>query len=133
MTISRRSWRCLSRRAFARISIIVRLGESSMNSGASDTSPILRTSLFQSSSLIVPLRMWLSGMRASADSSRMVISVRLISSEKITLVRPCLIDAARAMSRPRVELWVGIIASTGEVQMVGASTSTQRTGTARPA
>ena len=45
MMISRRSWRCLSRRAFARISIMVRLGESSMNSGADDTSPILRTSL----------------------------------------------------------------------------------------
>ncbi len=88
--ISRRSCRCLSRRALARISIIVRFGESSMNNGASDTSPILRTSLFQSSSLILPLRMWLSGMRASADSSRMVISVRLISSEKMHAGQPVL-------------------------------------------
>ena len=39
----------------------------------------------------------------------MVISVRLISSEKMTLVSWCLIEAARAMSRPSVELWVGII------------------------
>ena len=94
----------MSRRALARISIMVRFGESSMNSGASETSPILRTSLFQSSSLILPLRMWLSGIRASADSSRMVISVRLISSEKMQLVSPCLIDADRAMSSPSVEL-----------------------------
>ena len=40
MMTRRRSWRCLSRRHFARISIIVMLGESSMNSGASDTALI---------------------------------------------------------------------------------------------
>ena len=84
MTISRRSWRCLSRRALARISIIVMLGESSMNIGAEETSPILRASLSQSSSLMLPLRMWFSGTFASADSSRMVISVRVISRLKKT-------------------------------------------------
>ena len=94
MTISRRSWRCLSRRALARISIIVRLGLSSMNSGAPETSPILRASLFQSSSLIWPLRMWLSGIFASADSSRMVISLRVISRLKMTLT------SGRGGSRP---------------------------------
>ena len=59
MTISLRSWRCLSRRALARISIIVMLGLSSMNIGALETWPIFGTSLFQSSSVISPLRMWL--------------------------------------------------------------------------
>ena len=34
----------------------------------------------------------------------MVISLRLISSEKITEVMPCLIDAARAMSSASVDL-----------------------------
>ena len=65
--------------------------------------------MVQSSSLIVPLRMWCSGIRASADSSRMVISLRLISREKITLVMRCLIAADRQKSSPRVELCVGII------------------------
>ncbi len=37
MTISRRSCFCLRRRAFARISVIVMLGESSMNIGDADT------------------------------------------------------------------------------------------------
>ena len=109
MTTSRRSWRCLSRRALARISIIVMLGESSMNIGAEETSPILRASLSQSSSFMLPLRMWLSGTFASADSSRMVISERVISRLKKTLVRLLWIDAARHRSSARVELWVGII------------------------
>ena len=103
MTISRRSWRCLSRRALARISIIVMLGESSMNIGAEETSPILRASLDQSSSFILPLRMWLSGTFASADSSRMVISERVISRLKKQLVRLLWIDAARHRSRARVD------------------------------
>ena len=44
-----------------------------------------------------------SGMLASADSSRMVISIWLISRLKITDVSPFLIDADRAMSRARVD------------------------------
>jgi hypothetical protein len=99
----------LSRLALARISIIVMLGESSMNSGALATSPIRRASRAQSSSLIRPVRMFCRCTRASADSRRMVISLRLISSEKITDAMLCLIDAARARSSPSVELWVGII------------------------
>ncbi len=71
----------------ARISIIVMLGESSMNIGAEETSAILRASRDQSSSFIWPLRMWLSGTRASADSSRMVISERVISRLKKQLAR----------------------------------------------
>ena len=108
MTISLRSWRCLSRRALARISIIVMLGQSSMNIGALETSPILRASLVQSSSLIWPLRMWLSGTFASADSSRIVISERVISRLKKQLVRLLWIEAARHRSSARVELWVGM-------------------------
>src|SRR3954464_9764012 len=104
MTISFRSWRCLSRRALARISIIVMFGESSMNIGAEDTSPILRASLAQSSSFMLPLRMWFSGTFASADSSRMVISDRVISRLKNTLVRLLWIDAARHRSRASVDL-----------------------------
>ncbi len=92
----------------ARISIIVMLGESSMNIGADDTSPILRASLAQSSSLIWPLRMWLSGTFASADSSRIVISERVISRLKKTLARLFWIDAARHRSSASVELWVGM-------------------------
>ena len=87
----------------ARISIIVMLGESSMNSGAEDTSAILRASRDQSSSFIWPLRMWLSGTRASADSSRMVISERVISRLKKQLAMLLWIDAARQKSRPSVD------------------------------
>ena len=75
-----------------------------MNSGASLTAPILRASLVQSASLIVPERMWCSGTCASAESRRMTISLRLISREKMTLARPCLMDAARAMSTPEGRL-----------------------------
>ncbi len=113
----------------ARISIMVRFGESSMNSGASETSPILRASRAQSSSVILPLRMWCSGTFASAESSRMVISLRLISSEKTHEVRPCLIEAERAKSRPSVELWVGIMVLPARYRWSALSTSTQRTGT----
>ncbi len=82
-----------------------------MNTGAEETSPILRASLAQSSSLMLPLRMWLSGTFASAESRRIVISERVISRLKNTLVRLFWIDAARHRSRARVELWVGIIDS----------------------
>ena len=51
--------------------------------------------------------------RASADNIRMVISERLISSEKITEVLPSVIDAWRAISRPSVDLpTAGLAAST---------------------
>ena len=109
MITRRRSCRCLRRRHFARISIIDMFGESSMNSGASTTSLIRRASRVQSSSLIWPVRIECSGTRASAESSRMVISLRLISRLKITEVRPALTEAARARSRARVELCVGIM------------------------
>ena len=42
-------------------------------------------------------------MRASAESSRMTISLRLISSENTALVRPCLTEQERAKSRPSVD------------------------------
>ena len=48
--------------------------------------------------------MLLSPTRASAESIRIVISERLISSEKITDVSPFLIDAWRAISKPSVDL-----------------------------
>ena len=73
-----------------------------MNSGASEISPIRRAIFGQSCSLIVPARMWGSRIPASADSSRMVISVLLISSEKITDVMPCLIEHAREKSSASV-------------------------------
>ena len=50
-----------------------------------------------------------SRIRASADSSRMTISVLLISSENTALVMPCLTEQDRAKSSPSVELCVGII------------------------
>ena len=49
-------------------------------------------------------------MVASAERMRIVISVRLISSENTAVARLCLIAAARAMSIPSVELWVGCVA-----------------------
>ena len=104
MTTSLRSLRCLSRRALARISIIVMFGESSMKSGASAISPIRRASFDQSSSRSEPARMWCSGTFASAESRRMVISCLLISSEKIAAGMWCFTDADRAMSSPRVDL-----------------------------
>ena len=88
----------------ARISIIVMLGLSSMNIGAPETWPIFGPSLSQSSSLIGPLRMWLSGIFASAESSRIVISLLDISRLKITLVRLLWIDAARQKSSASVDL-----------------------------
>src|SRR5215212_9996284 len=103
MTISLRSWRCFRRRALARISIIVMFGESSMNIGAEDTSPILRASLAQSSSFMLPLRMWFSGTFASAESRRMVISERVISRLKKQLVRLLWMDAARHRSSASVD------------------------------
>ena len=69
----------------------------------------MRASFSQSSSRIVPLRMWLSGTFASAESRRIMISERVISRLKKTLVRLLWIDAARQKSRARVELCVGII------------------------
>src|SRR3954453_19380754 len=101
MTIFR-SWRCLSRRHFARISISDMLGLSSMNSGASLSSPIVRAILVQSDSSSRPWRSFCSGILASALSIRMVISVRLISRLKITDVSLWRIDAERGMSGPIV-------------------------------
>ena len=80
-----------------------------MNIGASETWPILADTRFQSWSFIRPPRMCDSGTPASADSSRMVISIWLISRLKMTELSPFLIDAARARSRASVLLWVGII------------------------
>ena len=111
MTTSLRLSRCLSRRHFARISISDMFGESSMNSGASDTRPIVDARRVQSSSRIVPLRMCCSWIPASADSSRMVISVLLISSEKITEARLCLMEALRTMSKPRVDFPIAGLAA----------------------
>ena len=104
MTTRRSSLRCLSRRHLARISIIDRLGESSMNSGASETEVIVRARGFQSWSDNVPERILCSATRASAESSRMVISLRLISSENTADVSPCRMDADRQMSSAIVDL-----------------------------
>ena len=104
MTTMRRSWRCLRRRHFDRISIIDMLGESSMKSGASATSLIRRASLAQSSSLIWPVRIVCNDTLASADSSRMVISFRPISRLKNAVLSPFLMAAERAKSRARVDL-----------------------------
>ncbi len=60
-----------------------------------------------------------SGTRASAESSRIVISLRLISRLKITAVWPALTEAALARSRASVELWVGIMPAR-EVQVIRA-------------
>ena len=79
-------------------------GLSSMNSGASEILPMIRASLFHWSWLFRPLRRSWSWMVASADRMRMVISVRLISSENTAVAMLCLIAAARAMSMPRVDL-----------------------------
>ena len=61
------------------------------------------TSLFQSSSPMPPLRMWLSGTFASAESSRIVISERDISRLKITEVWLLAMDAARQKSSASVD------------------------------
>src|SRR4029078_13448084 len=79
-------------------------GESSMNSGALETSAILRASFCQSSSFIWRLRMWLSGTFASAESSRLVISERVISRLKKQLLMLLAIEAARHRSSARVDL-----------------------------
>ena len=109
MMTNLRSFRCFSRRHLDLISISDMFGESSMNSGASATSLIRRASRAQSSSFICPVRIVLNGTRASADSSRIVISLRPISRLNSTVVMPFLMAAARAKSKARVELWVGIM------------------------
>src|SRR5665213_3795143 len=68
-------------------------------------------------------------MRDSADNNRMVISCLLISSENRTDVWLARIEAARAMSRPRVELCVGIIEYPARYRWAALSTSTHLTGT----
>ena len=73
-----------------------------MNSGAWDSLPMVEASFCQSSSRIMPLRMFCKDTCASAASMRMVISLRLISREKSTDVSPCLIDAERRKSTASV-------------------------------
>ena len=90
---------------------------------------MVEASRVQSSSRMVPLRMCCSWMPASAESRRMVISVRLISSEKMTAAILCLIAADRTMSSPMVELCVGIMALPARYRWSSASTSMHRTGT----
>ena len=104
MTTSLRLCCCFSRRHFARISISDMLGESSMKSGDSEIWPMIRASFCHPGSPSVPLRRSCSWICASADSTRIVISVRLISREKIAVACLCRIAAARAMSRPMVDL-----------------------------
>jgi len=113
---------------------MVRLGESSMYSGAEETSPVLRAIRVQSSSPIWPLRMWCSGTWASAEISRITISVLVISKLKNAVHRPFLIDAARAKSRPRVDFPMPGRAATmiicpGWRPLVSSSNSTKPVGT----
>ena len=81
-----------------------RFGESSINKGAAEISPMRRANFDHSSSLNWPERMLFKPTRASAESMRIVISERDISSEKMTEVFPSWIDAWRAISRPSVDL-----------------------------
>ena len=89
-----------------------------MYSGASTTSLIRRASVAQSSSPICPVRMLCRDTRDSADSSRIVISFRLISRLKITVGRSCL-NRRRASE---VQGERGVVrrdhAPTGQVQLV---------------
>ena len=123
-----RSCRCFSRRHLALISISDMFGESSMNSGASATSLIRRASRAQSSSFICPVRIVLRGTRASADSSRIVISFRPISRLNSTVAMLCLMAAARAKSSASVELCVGIMPRPARYRWSLLSTCTHRTG-----
>ena len=72
----------LSRRALARISMIVRLGLSSIQMGASARRPMAREIFCQSSAWSWPLRTRVESTRASAHSRRCDSSRLLISSEK---------------------------------------------------
>src|SRR5206468_444871 len=70
------------RRALARISITVKLGLSSMYSGASPRRPMAWLILGQSDSSSFPLRIRVESTRASEHRSRWVTSEWLISNEK---------------------------------------------------
>ena len=78
-------------------------------------------------------------MLASADSSRMVISIWLISRLKMAEVRPCLIDADRARSSASVDFPQPGRAATMTIwpgcrPLVSSSRSAKPVGTpARPA
>ena len=111
MTTSLRSWRCFRRRHLARISIIDMLGESSMKSGAvgdarpisaGDPAPVLVRHVARAH--VVQRDPGLRREQAHGD-----LGACPISSEKITLGRPLVIEQAREKSSARVELWVGTI------------------------
>ncbi len=72
----------LSRRALARISMMVRFGLSSIQIGASASRPMAREIFCQSSVCSWPLRTLVESTRASAHSSRWDSSRLLISREK---------------------------------------------------
>ena len=90
-----------------------------MNSGASETSPIRRASRVQSSSVSRPVRMWCSGTRASADSRRMVISLRLISSEKMQVAMLFLMAARPGDVQPQRRVVGRHHRAAGQVEVVG--------------
>ena len=79
-------------------------GVSSTKIGASLISPIRRASRVQSSSESWPERSTCSGTWASAESSRVTISILLISSEKMALAMLCRTAALRAKSMLAVDL-----------------------------
>ena len=105
-----------------------------MNSGASETRLMCLTILFQSVSDMCPERMCCNGTWASALSSRITISVRDISSEKMALVRLFLMLAARAKSSPTVDFPMAGRAATTIIwpacrPLVSASRSANPVGT----
>ena len=56
------------------------------------------------------LRALIGGAIPATHTRQLAVVAAAATSEKIALGKPLLTDAARAMSRPKVELWVGTIA-----------------------
>ena len=86
---------CLRRRHFERISEMVMFAESSTNRGASLMREVVSATLRQSTSLILPACILDRRTPDSAESKRIAISWELISSEKMSEVMPCLMEAER--------------------------------------
>ena len=95
---------CLRRRHFERISEMVMFAESSTYRGAALMREEVSATFCHSLLFILPACILDRRTPDSAESIRIAISCELISSEKMSDVMPCFMDAERQKSRASVDL-----------------------------